>query len=89
MDAPQNHPHLNLSDNDWMEQAGCKGEDREVFFDQSYESKLLHDARVAYAKSICNVCLVKEVCLQFALDTNQQHHIWGGKTAEERRSKQF
>lgn len=37
------------------------------------------------AKAICNSCEAQSQCLQWALDTNEFHGIWGGLTGYERR----
>ena len=33
----------------------------------------------------CRQCDVREECLQYAIDSNQEYGIWGGLTEEERR----
>jgi WhiB family redox-sensing transcriptional regulator len=37
------------------------------------------------AKAVCHQCNVKEDCLGYALDSNQEYGIWGATTEEERR----
>ena len=37
------------------------------------------------AKAVCRQCDVREECLQYAIDSNQEYGIWGGLTEEERR----
>jgi WhiB family redox-sensing transcriptional regulator len=39
------------------------------------------------AISICTTCPVKVRCLQYAVDNNEQHGIWGGTTPEHRHKK--
>jgi hypothetical protein len=34
---------------------------------------------------ICAGCPVRQQCLAFALDTRQNHGVWGGMSEEERR----
>jgi WhiB family transcriptional regulator, redox-sensing transcriptional regulator len=69
---------------DWRAEAACMDEDPELFFpvgttgpavDQAYE-----------AKRVCARCVVREPCLEFALDTRQDAGVWGGLTEDERRS---
>ncbi len=38
------------------------------------------------AKAVCQVCPVREECLQFALESDEAYGIWGGLTSEERRA---
>ena len=40
---------------------------------------------IAAAKAVCMDCSVKELCLEFALKTNQDSGVWGGASEEERR----
>jgi WhiB family redox-sensing transcriptional regulator len=37
------------------------------------------------AKMICGMCSVREECLQYALETNQEAGVWGGFAEDERR----
>lgn len=53
----------------WVADAECLGTDHNVFFDSDQER---------LAKSICAVCIVREECLTFALETNQLDGVWGG-----------
>lgn len=43
-------------------------------------------AAVAKAKSICLQCDVRVQCLEWALDIGDPHGVWGGLTADERRT---
>jgi WhiB family redox-sensing transcriptional regulator len=35
---------------------------------------------------ICAMCAVSRQCLEFAIDTHEQHGVWGGLTEHERRA---
>lgn len=37
------------------------------------------------AKEQCRQCVHRVECLQWALDTGEQHGVWGGLTAQQRR----
>ena len=41
--------------------------------------------QIESAKAVCETCDVKDMCLDFALTTNQDSGIWGGTSEEERR----
>lgn len=41
------------------------------------------------AKATCALCPVSDSCLSYAIGTNIQHGIWGGKTVAERRSIKY
>lgn len=61
-----------------MRQALCIDMDTRVFFVDEDDHK-----GVAYAKSICNKCCIREDCLDTAL-ANYEDGIWGGMTFTER-----
>jgi WhiB family redox-sensing transcriptional regulator len=41
---------------------------------------------VALAKSICGGCPVRAACLAWALNSEEEHGVWGGKSGPERRA---
>jgi WhiB family redox-sensing transcriptional regulator len=58
--------------------AACRREDPEVFFSEAA-------SQVAYAKSVCGRCPVRAACLARALGFREEHGVFGGLTAGERR----
>ncbi|HEV2761220.1 MAG TPA: WhiB family transcriptional regulator [Acidimicrobiales bacterium] len=68
----------------WRAQARCLGSDPDLFFPLGGTGEPLAQAEAA--KRICHECEVRNVCLQFALETNQVTGVWGGTTEEERKS---
>ncbi|MEY2426852.1 MAG: WhiB family transcriptional regulator, redox-sensing transcriptional regulator [Actinomycetota bacterium] len=62
----------------WRNRAACRGIDAEIFFPVTDE-----DAEAA--KAVCNVCPVREACLEFALAAREREGVWGGATERERR----
>ena len=60
----------------------CTSENPELFFPTSYSDDYRH--QIAEAKAVCRKCPVKLTCLEFALDTGDQHAILGGTTPAER-----
>lgn len=65
-------------DTEWMADGKCREYPSEVFFP--------HDGvGVVKTQRICNSCAVKQQCLEFALDNNIDHGIWGGTSERERR----
>ncbi|WP_193510451.1 WhiB family transcriptional regulator [Cryobacterium sp. BB736] len=62
---------------DWRADALCAQTDPELFFPEKGGS--MRDG-----KAICNRCHVADRCLAYALETNQEHGLWGGLSAEER-----
>lgn len=63
----------------WTKHANCADQPPEWFFPE-------RGARHEYAKAIkvCKECAVRAECLAYALERNEQHGMWGGKTPEER-----
>jgi WhiB family redox-sensing transcriptional regulator len=60
----------------------CTEEDPEIFFGGSDSTAAARN--VAAAKAVCRTCPLIFACLQFALETNDQFAIMGGKTPNER-----
>lgn len=63
---------------DWVQQAICPTTDVEAFFPEKGGSP-------REAKRVCAECPVRIQCLQYALEHNEKHGIWGGLTDRERR----
>jgi WhiB family transcriptional regulator, redox-sensing transcriptional regulator len=72
------------TDQTWRREARCLGSDPELFFPLGSKGKPLAQAEAA--KGMCLGCQVREVCLLYALETNQVTGVWGGTTEDERRS---
>jgi WhiB family transcriptional regulator, redox-sensing transcriptional regulator len=60
---------------DWRAQGACRREDPELFFPVAHR-----------ARAICRRCPVRAECLSFALETVQDHGVWGGTSEDERRA---
>jgi len=66
----------------WRDHASCRSTGTHLFFPEQ-ESAAFEGVEAALA--LCRQCPVKNACLQFALETKQEHGIWGGTTEAERR----
>lgn len=64
---------------DWILDAACAQTDPEAFYPVNGEGR-----GQLLAKKVCASCEVREVCLQYALDVDEEHGIWGGLTPVER-----
>ncbi len=62
----------------WEDYANCLTEQPDTFFPTD-------GVGVEIAKRICQNCVVKEECLEFALSTRQDHGVWGGMSERGRR----
>lgn len=68
----------------WMDLGACREAEPELFFPISSAGPAR--SQVVAAKAVCARCLVREECLRYALDTAQDHGVWGGLSEEERRA---
>ena len=64
----------------WRDQARCRGVDPQVFHPPEED-----DAAADEAKAICELCPVREPCLEYAVSAREKEGVWGGMTARERR----
>ena len=70
----------------WRADAACKGDNAVYFFAPNhFERKPEKDFREGRARALCRVCVVRERCLQYAMDVGETHGIWGGLNELERR----
>jgi WhiB family redox-sensing transcriptional regulator len=63
----------------WLERGRCKGVDPEVFHPEDDEDP------ADEAKAVCELCVVREACLEHAIAMREKAGVWGGYTARERR----
>ncbi|SFD74615.1 WhiB family transcriptional regulator [Streptomyces aidingensis] len=70
--------------NDWRHLAACAAEaDPELFFPIGDAGPAL--LQIEEAKAVCRRCPVQKQCLAWALETRQEHGVWGGLSEDERR----
>ena len=72
------------SQDDWRSLGACQHEDPELFFPIVPTGPGMQ--QVSQAKAICARCQVRAECLSFAIETVQDHGVWGGTSEEERRA---
>ena len=71
----------------WQRLAACRGEDSSYYFAPGYFEKRAEKlAREEVAKRICAACPVRQLCLDYALETREGHGVWGGLNETERRA---
>ena len=61
---------------DWMERAECRGKDTSIFFPSPDRRQFSHHR-------FCDLCPVRVECLEYAIDNEVTHGIWGGLTIGE------
>lgn len=64
--------------NDWMQEGECLFYPPSTFFPSD-------GVGVDAAKAICQECVVRSECLEYALTNKIEHGIWGGASERERR----
>jgi WhiB family redox-sensing transcriptional regulator len=62
----------------WQDYANCLGVDPDLFFPE-------RGASTKEAKEVCRGCVVREDCLEYALQNSEKFGIWGGMSERERR----
>ncbi len=62
----------------WQMFANCLGVDPDLFFPE-------RGASTKEAKGVCQGCVVREDCLEYALANGEKFGIWGGLSERERR----
>jgi WhiB family redox-sensing transcriptional regulator len=68
---------------DWRHLSSCRDEDGDLFFPIGSAGPAL--IQTEQAKAVCRRCPVTDECLKFALDTGQDHGVFGGLSEGERR----
>ncbi|MGW2283056.1 WhiB family transcriptional regulator [Streptomyces sp. NPDC001770] len=68
----------------WRTRAACREEDPDLFFPIGSTGPAL--VQTEDAKAVCRTCPVREQCLRWALDNNQDTGVWGGLAEDERRA---
>ena len=72
-----------LTITEWRQMSACRDSEPSLFFPVGTTGPALD--HISAAKAICAQCSVKEECLQYALESNQEAGVWGGYAEDERR----
>jgi WhiB family redox-sensing transcriptional regulator len=85
-EPPMPHDFANdeVESRDWRMLAACLDEDPELFFPTG--TTLSAKMQAAVAREVCTQCMVRDECRDWALDTRQDHGVWGGLDEFERSS---
>ncbi|MFJ9530475.1 WhiB family transcriptional regulator [Streptomyces cyaneofuscatus] len=67
----------------WRAHAACRDEDPDLFFPIGTSGPAI--AQAEEAKAVCRRCPVMEACLDWALESGQDHGVWGGTDETDRR----
>jgi len=74
---------ITLTVTDWRDTAACRDSEPNLFFPIGSTGSAVD--QIEAAKAICLECSVREECLNYALETNQEAGVWGGYAEAERR----
>ena len=69
---------------DWRSKAACLTVDPELFFPIGNTGPAIR--QVAEAKAVCRECVVKGICLKWAIDNNQERRSLKRRAARARRA---
>jgi WhiB family redox-sensing transcriptional regulator len=72
-----------MQDESWRDNAACKGVDVEVFFLSRDEPSKAAE-RMKAARAYCDVCVVQQRCLNYAINNSIRDGIYGGMTPKQR-----
>jgi WhiB family transcriptional regulator, redox-sensing transcriptional regulator len=56
-----------------------------AFFYDDEDSRTDEREKVRVAREICSECPVRMLCLDYAMEANEQFGVWGGMTYKERK----
>ena len=83
--ATPDHARL-YDDSSWRALAECRGENAVFFFAPShFERKPEKDFREGMARALCRRCEVRQECLDYSIEVEEGHGIWGGLNELERK----
>lgn len=68
---------------DWQDIGACRDSDPSLFFPIGTTGPAV--AMIESAVAICDTCDVRDTCLEYALESNQESGVWGGYAEEDRR----
>lgn len=71
----------------WMNNAACLDHDPDLHFPKGgqpgHRTNAAHNQSLR-AKEVCRGCQVRQPCLEYALENNEQYGVWGAFDADER-----
>lgn len=75
-------------DMSWLDEARCNGADVELFYPQrdkeTYKNVANEAKKFCFGSTGKTPCPVRTECLWFAVESDEQHGIWGGLSHRER-----
>lgn len=73
------HTYLAVPQGEWVDEARCRSVDSpdHFFIDGAIG--------IEQAKKFCEACPVVDSCLEYALENNIDHGVWGAQSARDRR----
>lgn len=81
MGKPPSPAALKIPAPDWSQAACFRAKDPDIFFDDDAEQR---DLTTPQVHAYCSRCPILQACLNWALDSNQKHGMWGDTTPRAR-----
>lgn len=81
--SPSHLLSLTVASAEWRREAACRDTDPDLFFPVGTTGPAIE--QIESAKAVCRSCPAQTLCLEYAIDTNQDSGIWGGTSEDERR----
>jgi len=81
--SPSHLLSLTVASAEWRRNSACRDTDPDLFFPVGTTGPAIE--QIETAKAVCRACPSQGLCLEYALDTNQDSGIWGGTSEDERR----
>lgn len=77
-----------MTDSRWVLDSRC-GKDPNMTPDDFFELDMNDPVAVERMRRYCGACPVEAQCLGFAMEMDQRHGFWGGKTETERHALRY
>lgn len=74
-------PDIDITPMAWADDAACVSVGSAIFYPPK---GALSNSFYAQARAVCNTCTVAAQCLEYALETDERHGMWGGASPEQR-----
>ena len=81
--SPSHLLSLTVASAEWRKDSACRDTDPDLFFPVGTTGPAIE--QIEQAKAVCRQCSAQSLCLEYAIDTNQDSGIWGGTSEDERR----
>lgn len=68
----------------WQLRGACRNVNHDLFYSDDDERPIERRLREQHAREVCRSCPVTTLCLEYALEIEEPHGMWGGMSEAER-----